>query len=408
MLASAPSVPDRALILLYKFLVIGLLIGPAIGAGPLKLFHPLLLLLTLITLLFVCLKGKVARAHLNAVVLLFSFLSIVVSKHALDGAINTRYLMYLTYVILMYLVFLNMTLVFSILNKAWIGKIFFSYALINLVLGTTEFLLGVSVFGLNPLGDPYQIGASFWANVNTNALVVIICAVVVYFTFSQACFYFLIFLLLFYCLLVDAKIIFLMSLMQLIFLTLQGRFKVMLAVLLSTVFVTPFLIYFFWDNIVVSYLAVSSAFDLVRDDAAINALVESGSMDSIAIRAYSLNIMFDMVERFSLADWLFGVGFGTINISFYSEQMGRHMDSFSPHFFYLEMLIYSGAMFYLLYFFAIRLVSGSWCIKQIVLFAPLFAAVISISSAVYFAPLYIFFAFIAVQSKNYGPVSNHG
>lgn len=393
-----PSVPDRALILLYKLFIIGLLVGPAAGAGPLKLFHPLLLLITFVALLYVGLKGKVSRSYFSVALVLFSYLVFVVATHALFGTVNARYLMYLTYVILMFLVFLNMTLAFSALNRKWVGKTFFIYALINVILGTTEFLLGMSIFGLNPLGDPYQIGASFWANVNTNALVVLICAVVVYFTYSKTCFYLLTFSLLFYCLLVDAKIIFLMSFLQLIFLTLQGRFKVMVAVLLSATVVTPFLIYFFWNNIVVSYLAVSSAFDLVRDDAAINAMVKSGSMDSIAIRAYALNIMLDMMEQFSFADWVFGAGFGSINISFYSEQMGQHMDSFSPHFFYLEMLIYSGFLFYVLYFSAIRLLTGSWCVKKFIVFSPLFAAVISISSAVYFAPLYVFFAFIVFIS----------
>jgi len=105
--------------------------------------------------------------------------------------------------------------------------------------------------------------------------------------------------------------------------------------------------------------------------------------------------MLNIIADFSFLNWMFGIGFGNINISFINNEWGGLIEYFAPHLFYLEMTIYAGFSYYIFYFTAMKVIAGRLPWRSMLIATPTLGAIIAISSAVYFLPLYFFLAVLA-------------
>ncbi|MDP4536909.1 hypothetical protein Q3O60_11965 [Alkalimonas collagenimarina] len=376
-----------------------ILVGPALSIGLLKA-HLVAVFFVILILIATSLKYmKADKGMLTSCALLLSCCFIWFAVHALNGAINARYFMYLFYTVFCFMVFIASYHALSKLNNHTLTNFLFVFCSLNLLIGFVEMIVGLSFFGLNPVGDRFQIGSSFWANVNTNAYAVLIFSCAIYVLGGFKKYLFITLLLIVYCLFIHAKLVLALTAMQFVFFAMYSNPRYRIYGLLFLAIVSPVFVYLFYNNFLAIFLAAEYAVELISNDNSLKELVESGRLSSIAIRAYTLSEMTTILQNFDVWKFLFGAGFGSINISFMNNTLGVYETYYSPHFFYLEIFIFSGLLFYVMYLAAIKALSGHFGIKYFVLFSPAFAAVIAVSSAVYFPPFYFLLALVAFMAK---------
>lgn len=376
-----------------------ILVGPALSLSLLKA-HLLAVFFVILVMVATALKNRVADKRMLAVfTLIVSCCLFWFLLHALSGAVNTRYFVYLFYTIFCFMVFVASFYALTRLRASALSDVLFVVCCINLIIAYAELVMGISLFGLNPVGDLFQIGSSFWANVNTNAYAVLIFSSAMYLLGAFKRYLIITIMLLVYCVFIQAKLILAFTMLQFIFFIMYSNPRYRVYGFLTLALFTPLFTYFFYGNIFSIFLAVEYAAALITDEHALKELVETGRLSSVVIRAYTLSEMIATIQDFELWHFLFGQGFGTINISFMNNTLGVYETHYSPHFFFLEIFIYAGVLFYALYLISIRLLAGSFGMRYFFLLSPAFAAVIAVSSAVYFPPFYFLLALVAFLTK---------
>lgn len=396
MIAAAPSYHSRPF--LSSALLISLMGAPLLGVSQLKFFLPLLffgLLLYYLT----ALKAKFISKRTLSVTLIFStFISAWLLKHLFFDGLDARYFLYFSYFIITFFIFILAIELFSTLSKQTVINLLFFVSLFTLFLATVEFVLNFSLLTLIPLsGSGHQIGGGAWSNVNTNIVSVFIASMAILLLGDKKRFYALACYALLLGIALDAKIGVLCILLQLAVIALLQSSLARIAALFFMAIIVPVLLFAFSEQVGVIYRALIKANDLLAQPELIRDLAESGQMFSSAIRIYALLVMFDALETFNALDWLLGQGLGSINIQFKNVNWNEPVEYFSPHFFYIEMLVYMGLAYYLFYYCVIKAYVQRFPWRQLLFTAPVWGSVVAISSAVYYPPIYLFLALLVYQ-----------
>lgn len=371
-------------------------VGPSLGVLQLKGFHIAVGVLALIGFLYSCKVDGIDLLKARLLMLLSSFIGVWLVIHVLQGAISARYIAYLFYFIFTFLCFYFSFRALVTLNNVTVFWLIQAFIYFDAALVLVELLLNVSFLSFYPLsGSEYQVGSAFWANVNTNAAVLILLNTSLYFLGFKKAFNVNSILIMLLSLSIDAKLCFLAAGAQLVLSQLLSSALARFLFIFCVSILIPVLIIIFHAELMYVLAALNQALELVFDTEALEAIVSSGNMFSVAIRAYALSEMFSVLSDFSFVNWLFGIGFGNLNISFVNNSWGGLVEHFSPHLFYLEVIIYAGLSFYIFYLSALTMLSKRFPWRSLLIASPTLGVIIAISSAVYFIPLYFFLASIA-------------
>ncbi|WP_162924146.1 hypothetical protein [Shewanella algidipiscicola] len=393
-----PNYKDRNSLFMYSIFIFFIFIGPSISLGPLKMYH-FSVGVILAVAFFSCLKFMhVAKEELLSFLLLLAFLSVLFIKHLAFDTIDSRYFLYVFYFFVTYFVFTFSRQALHRLGLERVAEIIIFVSYLNFAVAFVELLLGVSIFGLNPLNGDFQNASSLWGNVNSNAICLLFSSVAVYYSGKKGHYFYLTILLIAYCLAIHSKLALMATLGQMCFLLMANSNKARVYFLIFSVIASTIGVVFLSNHLESLIEAVSRAWHFLANTQELKSVVESGSLESIAVRAYALSEMIKIVNDFGLLDFMFGVGFGIINISFYNEVWMKTVSHFPPHFFYMEMLIYSGLSFFIFYFLQFKILSGRFALKYVLILSPSLLSIISVSSAVYFTPYYFFLALIVYLS----------
>ncbi|TDP40249.1 hypothetical protein DEU29_102149 [Idiomarina aquatica] len=386
--------------LMGRLLLITALCAPLLGLAQLKFF---ILVITLgLTLYYLtALKTKfITRRTYRVALLVFAFLSFSLLKHLYFGELSARYFLYLSYFILTLFIFLFSIEVYKLLARDVLVAIFFYSAAATLLLACIEYALGFSLLAMLPLtGEGHQVGGGIWSNVNTNIVTVLFASMSIFLLGSKTKFYVLTAIALPIAFVLDAKIAILCILLQYMFIALVQSRWARIGVLAFIFIITPVLYAIFFEQVNVIGKTLVQATDLIAQPELVRSLAESGEIFSSAIRVYALLVMFDMMALFGPLDWLFGAGWGSINITFKNVNWSEPVEYFSPHFFYVEVLVYAGISYYLFYYFLIKSYVKRLPWSKFVFAAPVFMSIVAISSAVYYPPLYLFLGLLIYQRE---------
>ena len=277
--------------------------------------------------------------------------------------------------------------------KDTIYKIIQTFIYLDFFMVLLEVITNVAFFNYYPLaGSEYQIGSAFWSNVNTNATALILLNTSLYFLGFKKTFYFNSVLLMMLSLIVDAKLCFIAAAGQVILMQLLASGQARVVFSTSLVIIVPIIFFAFQKQLDYVLYTLNQTLNFLSNTEALEAIVSSGNMFSVAIRAFALSEMLNIIDQFSVLNWLFGIGFGNINIAFVNNGWGGLIEHFAPHLFYLEMLIYAGFSYYLFYFITMKIVGGRVPWRSMLIAMPTLGSIVAISSAVYFLPLYFFLA----------------
>lgn len=394
------SEPSQHRWMMSRLLLITALCAPLLGLAQLKFFI-LVIGLAFVLYYLTALKTKfITRRTYRVTILLFAFLSFSLLKHLYFGELSARYFLYLSYFLLTLFIFLFSIEVYKLLPKNVVIAIFFYTAAATLLLAGIEFVLGFSLLTLLPLtGDGHQVGGGIWSNVNTNIVTVLFAAMSVFLLGSKTKFYVLTATALPIAFVLDAKIAILCILMQYMFIALVQSRWARIGVIAFIFIITPILYAVFYEQITIIGKTLVQATDLIAQPELVRSLAESGEIFSSAIRVYALLIMFDMMSLFGPMDWLFGAGWGSINITFKNINWNEPVEYFSPHFFYIEVLVYAGLSYYLFYYLLIKSYVKSLPWGKLLFTAPVFISIVAISSAVYYPPIYLFLGLLVYQQN---------
>lgn len=401
------SYKDSNLKYIFSIFIFFIFIGPSISLGPLKMYHFSVAGLLALAF-FSCLKFmRVAKGELVSFLVLLAFLFVLFIKHFAFNSIDTRYFIYLFYFFITYSVFIFSRHALDLLGLERVSRIILFVSYLNFSVALLELVLGISLFGLNPLSGDFQNASSLWGNVNTNAICLLFSSVAVYYSGRKDHYFYLTILLIVYCLAIHSKLALMATVGQMCFLLMASSNKARVYFLIISVVIGSIGMIFLSNHLESLIGAISQAWHFLGNTKELKAVVESGSLESIAVRAYALSEMIQMVKGFSFLDYALGVGFGSIDISFYNETWMKTVSHFPPHFFYMEMLVYTGFSFFIFYFLQFKILSGKFCLKYCLILLPTLLSIISVSSAVYFTPYYFFLALIVyLNSSNSRRSSN--
>lgn len=380
----------------YVVFLICMLVGPSLALLQLKGFHLSFAFLLLVGTLYISKTGEIDNKKVTLLMVYFVFIAMWLVNHILVGGLSLRYITYLFYFTFTFgIVYFSFRLLVTV-PKFIIYRIIQVFIYIDLFIAILEVVTNLAVFNFYPLaGSEYQIGSSFWSNMNTNVVALIMLNTSLYFLGYKKSFYLNSVPLLILSLLVDAKLCFIAILAQVVLTQLIASGTARVFFTLALVVVIPMVAVFFQQRLDYILYVLGQALDLLTNKEALEAIVSSGNMFSVAIRAYALSEMMSIVSEFSLLNWLFGIGFGNINISFVNNQWGGFIEHFAPHLFFLEMTIYLGFSYYLFYFTVLTTIAGRLPWRSMLIAMPTLGSIVAISSAVYFLPLYFFFAVIS-------------
>ena len=379
----------------YIVFLLCILVGPSLAIIQLKGFHIIFGFLTLVGALYVLKMNELDNKKLKLFITYFGFVSIWVTNHLLTGGLSVRYVLYLFYFTFTLGIFYFSFRLLITVSKDTIYKIIQAFIYIDLLMAFLEVATNMAFFNFYPLaGSEYQVGSAFWSNMNTNAAALILLNTSLYFLGYKKSFYLNTIPILVLSLLVDAKLCVLAALGQVVLTQLMASGTARVVFGLVLVIVLPLAAIIFQKQLDYILYALNQALDLLTNTKALEAIVSSGNMFSVAIRAYALSEMINIISQFSIVNWLFGIGFGNINISFVNNQWGGLIEYFAPHLFFFEMTIYLGFSYYLFYFIIMKIIAGRLPWRSLLIAIPTLGSIIAISSAVYFLPLYFFFAVI--------------
>lgn len=379
----------------YIVFLMCLLVGPSLAILQFKGFHFSFGFLLLVGALYIFKKDEIDNKKITLFITYMSFVSLWIINHVLTGSLSLRYILYLFYFTFTFGIFYFSFRLLITVPKPVIYKIIQTFIYIDLLIALLEVAANLAIFNFYPLvGSEYQVGSAFWSNMNTNAVVLILLNTSLYFLGYKKSFYINTIPLLILSLLVDAKLCFLAALGQVVLTQLMANGTARIFFAIAVVVILPVVAILFQKQLDYVLYALNQALDLLTNTKALEAIVSSGNMFSVAIRAYALSEMLNIVSGFSIVNWLFGIGFGNINISFVNNEWGGLIEHFAPHLFFLEMTIYLGFSYYLFYFIAMKVIAGRLPWRSMLIAIPTLGSIVAISSAVYFLPLYFFFAVI--------------
>ncbi|NMP32961.1 hypothetical protein HII17_15490 [Thalassotalea sp. M1531] len=379
----------------WRFVVfmVFLVVGPSLALLQLKGFHLSVFFLALVGFLYL-IKTKsldIKQAQLCMVYSVFIGSWFVV--HAYLGVISTRYITYLFYFTFTLAVFYFSFRALITLEKETLFKIIQTFIYVDLFIVMLEVIANQAIFNFYPLvGSEYQVGSAFWSNMNTNATALILFNTSLYFLNFKRAFYVNTIPLMVLSLVVDAKLCFIAATAQIVLTQMLASGLARVIFITSLAVVIPIIVIVFQQQLNYVIYTFYQALDFLSNTEALEAIVSSGNMFSVAIRAFALSEMLNLVSEFSILNWVFGIGFGNINISFVNNEWGGLIEYFAPHLFYLEMTIYAGINYYIFYFLVMKIIGGRLAWRSMLIACPTLGSVIAISSAVYFLPLYFFLA----------------
>lgn len=380
----------------YFALILFVFLGPTFGFLELKAFHLFLAFILLCWLLLLLRNKKLARQDFLFLGIVFVSCSIYLVYAVAMNMITGRYIQYFYYYVVALLVFFFSSQAIKKSSNKNIYVFLQIYIFFNVFIAFCELILNLSIFSYYPFaGTDYQVGSSFWANVNTNVVVLMIASSTMFFIGYKrsALFNFLpIFTL---AAAVDAKLCILGMIGQILFFLLYSNSRLRMWFFILSTLLLPLFYLAFTPYFNAASIAVIRGWELLSQPEVLQKIVSSGNLYSIAIRAYALSEMLRMLSDFEWYNWLFGGGFGSINVSFTNNKWGGEVNFFSPHFFYLEILVYGGFFYYFVLFNLMKVVHESVPWKAIIISLPLLGSVVAISSAVYFMPLYFYLAVIS-------------
>lgn len=381
--------------ILSSSLLIALMCAPLLGISQLKFFLPILFFGLLLYYLTVLKEKQITLRTYKITLIALAFFSLWLLKHLYFRELDARYFLYFSYFLITFFIFLISIELYKTLRLKSLINILFYTSIFTLVLSTIEFILNFSLLSLIPLsGSGHQVGGGAWSNVNTNIVSVFIAATSIFLLGNRKLFYILASYSLVLGIALDAKIGVLCILMQLSIITLVQSSLARLAAILFISVIVPVLFFVFQEQVMVIWRALLKANELLAQPELIRDLAESGQMFSSAIRIYAILIMLDALETFTWLDWLFGQGLGSINIQFKNVNWNEPVEYFSPHFFYMEMLVYLGLAYYAFYYSVIKSYVRNFPWKLLFFTAPVWASIVAISSAVYYPPIYLFLGLI--------------
>lgn len=380
----------------YVVFMVLLVIGPSFALMQLKGFHFSVGFLSLVGFLYLV-RGKVLDIKQAQLIIIYGvFVSLWLFMHAMSGAISVRYITYLFYFTFTFVIFYFSFRTLISLEKRTIFNIIQGFIYVDLVLALFEVVTNQALFNYYPLaGSDYQVGSAFWSNMNTNAAALILLNTSLYFLDFKKAFYVNSIPLMILSLIVDAKLCFIAAAGQIVLAQLMASGFARVVFSASLIILIPIISIIFQKQLGYVLYTLNQALDFLSNTEALEAIVSSGNMFSVAIRAYALSEMLNIVENFSLLNWLFGIGFGNINISFINNEWGGLIEYFAPHLFFLEMTIYAGFSYYIFYFLVMRVMGGRFPWRSMLIATPTLGAMVAISSAVYFLPFYFFLAVLA-------------
>jgi hypothetical protein len=380
----------------YIVFLMCILVGPSLAILQLKGFHIIFGFLALMGALYVVKEDKIDNKTVALFTTYIIFVSLWVVNHTLAGSLSVRYVLYLFYFTFTLGIFYFSFRLLITVSKDTIYNIIQVFIYIDLLMVLFEVITNIAVFNFYPLaGSEYQIGSAFWSNMNTNATALILLNTSLYFLGFKKTFYTNSILLMILSLIVDAKLCFIAAAGQIILIQLLASGLARVVFSASLVIILPIIFIIFQKQLDYVLYALNQALNLLSNTEALEVIVSSGNMFSVAIRAYALSEMLNIVTQFSLLNWLFGIGFGNINIAFVNNEWGGLIEHFAPHLFYFEMMIYAGFSYYIFYFITMRIVGGRLPWRSMLIAMPTLGSIIAISSAVYFLPLYFFLAILA-------------
>ena len=377
----------------YVIFLICILVGPSLAILQLKGFHILFGFLTLMGILYVVKMNSIDIKKVKLLITFVTFVSIWAVNHALTGGLSVRYVLYLFYFTFTLGVFYFSFRLLTTVPKATIYKIIQAFIYLDLIIVLFEVATNVALFNYYPLaGSEYQIGSAFWSNMNTNATALILLNTSLYFLGFKKTFYVNSVLLMMLSLIVDAKLCFIAAAGQVVLMQLLASGLARVVFSASLIIIVPIIFFAFQKQLDYVLYTLNQALNFLSNTEALEAIVSSGNMFSVAIRAYALSEMLNVISQFSILNWLFGIGFGNINIAFVNNEWGGLIEYFAPHLFYLEMLIYAGFSYYLFYLIIMKIVAGRFPWRSMLIAMPTLGSIVAISSAVYFLPLFFFLA----------------
>lgn len=380
----------------YVVFMVFLVIGPSFAFMQLKGFHFSVGFLSLVGFLYLV-RGKVLDKKQAQLIIIYGvFVCLWLFMHTMSGVISVRYITYLFYFTFTFVIFYFSFRALVSLEKRTIFNIIQGFIYVDLVLVLFEVVTNQALFNYYPLaGSDYQVGSAFWSNMNTNAAALILLNTSLYFLDFKKAFYVNSIPLMILSLIVDAKLCFIAAAGQIVLAQLMASGFARVVFSASLIILIPIISIIFQKQLSYVLYTLNQALDFLSNTEALEAIVSSGNMFSVAIRAYALSEMLNIVENFSLLNWLFGIGFGNINISFINNEWGGLIEYFAPHLFFLEMTIYAGFSYYIFYFQVMRVMGGRFPWRSMLIATPTLGAIIAISSAVYFIPFYFFLAVLA-------------
>jgi hypothetical protein len=377
----------------YVIFLICILVGPSLAILQLKGFHITFGFLTMMGILYVVKMDSIDLKKVKLFINFVTFVSIWAVNHRLTGVLSARYVLYLFYFTFTLSVFYFSFRLLTTVPKDTIYKIIQTFIYLDFFMVLLEVITNVAFFNYYPLaGSEYQIGSAFWSNVNTNATALILLNTSLYFLGFKKTFYFNSVLLMMLSLIVDAKLCFIAAAGQVILMQLLASGQARVVFSTSLVIIVPIIFFAFQKQLDYVLYTLNQTLNFLSNTEALEAIVSSGNMFSVAIRAFALSEMLNIIDQFSVLNWLFGIGFGNINIAFVNNGWGGLIEHFAPHLFYLEMLIYAGFSYYLFYFITMKIVGGRVPWRSMLIAMPTLGSIVAISSAVYFLPLYFFLA----------------
>jgi hypothetical protein len=377
----------------YVVFMVLLVIGPSFALMQLKGFHLSVVFLSLVGFLYINRTKWLDVKQAQLIITYGVFVGLWLVMHTLSGGISVRYITYLFYFTFTFVIFYFSFRSLVSLSKETVFNIIQTFIYLDLLLVLVEVAINQALFNYYPLaGSEYQVGSAFWSNINTNAAALILLNTSLYFLGFKKAFYINSVPLLTLSLVVDAKLCFIAAAAQIVVMQLlaSGFARVLFGA--SIIIIVPITTVVFQKELGYVMYTFNQAIGFLSNTEILEAIVSSGNMFSVAIRAYALSEMLNIISEFSILNWLFGIGFGNINISFVNNEWGGLIEYFAPHLFYLEMIIYVGFSYYFFYFTVMKIMGGRLPWRSMLIAIPTLSAIIAISSAVYFLPLYFFLA----------------
>jgi hypothetical protein len=384
------------------FALLSILFGPGLGIGAIRLFIPATLFLVFVFGIYTINQRNtiMPKSYFNALAIFVFFSLWIFFAHLFTGKVNTRYFLYFYYYLFTFLVFLISFWLLSEIEKVKLTRIVTFGVLSCLILAGLEVVIGVSLISMVPLlSSDFEPGSGFWGNPNNNIVALLIFNSYLYISGSKNRYFFFSFLLIILGLMVSARIGVLMILLQCLFFI--GSERALMRFILLSLFlaVSPIFIFLFRDQLMVIVVGFGQAFELFSDSQLLTNMAASGQTDSLVIRGYNLFEMLREIANFSWYEWLFGTGFGQLNLVINSSNLNRTIEYFSPHFFYLEIFVYAGFAYYAMFAFAMTSLASKLPLRSVMLLMPCFASIVAISSAVYFVPMYFLLALVCFEQK---------